>query len=117
LLGTAAGLYFWNDQRHESWSAEHAELAATPDFEAQLARDPALWQRAQASNQRLESIQSADVATWLVAGAGIATLGVGVWALLGRPSTESRESSAQSAQLSLTVAHGFAPQLQWQGTW
>lgn len=104
LLGTAAGLYVWNDGRRDAWRAQRDELASTPAFSAQLARDPALWDRALASNQRLDAIQALDIVALVAAGAGLAALGAGAWDLFG---------SDEPPQLQV----GLAPLLSWHGRW
>jgi hypothetical protein len=111
LLGAATALYLWNDARHDDWDAEHAELAATPGFREQLARDPALWQRANASNQHLSSIHTVDAVTVLLASAGALALGAGVWDWL------SDGAERQAASVPLRLQAGSAPMLQWQGRW
>jgi len=112
LLGAATALYLWNDTRHDDWSAEHAELAATPGFREQLALDPALWQRAHASNQQLSSIHSVDAVTVLLASAGALAVGAGVWDWLA-----SDSSAPDAASLPLRLQAGSSPMLQWQGCW
>lgn len=104
LLGAAAGLYVWNDSRHESWRRQRDELERTPDLRSQLARDPELWARARSSNQRLASIRTWDLVTWVATAAGLAGLGAGVWDLL---------DSHEPAELQ----GGLSPQLRWQWRW
>ena len=112
LLGAATALYLWNGARHDEWSSEHAELAATPGFREQLARDPALWQRANASNQQLSSIHSVDAVTVLLASAGALAVGAGVWDWLA-----SDGSAPDAASLPLRLQAGSSPMLEWQGRW
>jgi tetratricopeptide (TPR) repeat protein len=112
LLGAATALYLWNDARHEDWSTERAELAATPGFRDQLARDPALWQRARASNQQLSSIHTVDAVTVLLAGAGALAVGAGIWDWLA---SDGSAREATSAPLGLQV--GSSAMLRWQGRW
>jgi hypothetical protein len=112
LLGAATGLYLWNDARHDDWTTEHAALAATPALREQLARDPALWQRAKASNQRLSSIHTVDAITVLCASAGALAIGAGVWDWLA---SEGSDRPLGSSPLRLQV--GASPRLEWQGRW
>jgi hypothetical protein len=112
LLGAATALYLWNDARHDDWSTERAELAATPGFRDQLARDPALWQRANASNQQLSAIHTVDAVTVLLASAGALAVGAGVWDWLA-----SAGSAGEAASLPLRLQMGSSAMLQWQGRW
>lgn len=111
LLGAATALYFWNDARHDEWSTEHDAIATTPGFREQLALDPELWQRANASNQRLSSIHTVDVVTVLLASAGVLAVGAGVWDWL------DNDGSDRDAALPLRLQVGSSPMLQWQGRW
>lgn len=104
LLGAAAGLYVWNDSRHDSWRRHRDQLESTPELRTELTRDPELWARAQSSNQRLASIRTWDLVTWAATAAGLVGLGAGVWDLLG---------SAEPAELH----GGLSPQLRWQWRW
>jgi hypothetical protein len=112
LLGAATALYLWNDARHDDWTTEHAALAATPGLREQLALDPALWQRANASNQRLSSIHTVDAVTVLFASAGALAIGAGVWDWLAGDSSDRPLASSP-----LRLQLGSSPRLEWQGRW
>jgi tetratricopeptide (TPR) repeat protein len=112
LLGAATAIYLWNDARHDAWTTEHDALASTPGYREQLTQDLALWQRANASNQRLSSIHSVDAVTVLLASAGALAVGAGVWDWLA-----SGGSDGEAASVPLRLQAGSSPMLRWQGRW
>jgi len=121
LLGTSAALYVWNDGRYDAWSDEQAELASIPGFRVQVARDPELWSRAQASNQRLSSIHTVDVVSVVLATAGALAVGGGAWDWLSGKG-ESTAGKAMASGLprvgsQLRLQAGATPLLRWRTDW
>lgn len=96
LLGTAAGLYIWNGQRHEKWEEERQALDAIDDLEVLLRSDLQLWNDAKENNELLSSIQTIDVVALLLAGAGTLSLGAGAWELVARPAPPALSASGAS---------------------
>lgn len=104
LLGVAAGLYVWNDARHDQWRQESQTLNAIPERDQALASDLELWQQAKANNELLESIQRVDVVTLVAAGVGAVALGAGAWNVL-----------ATHSPAPALVASGAV--LSWRSSW
>lgn len=105
LLGTALGLYLWNDDRYRDWQQRDAALKALPDFELSLARDPALWARARRNNQLLTSVHRRDAVSGVAAGLGVLALGAGIWQLLVPSDTQP------------VLLAGPGPELSWSMRW
>lgn len=82
VLGTALGLYLWNDHRYAEWNGER--LALYEDFNLPPAEmpDPSeLVARARGNDDLIASIREVDTASWALLGVGlgavVAALGLG----------------------------------------
>lgn len=81
LVGTAAGVYLWNDLRHAEWERDRRALGTRP------ANDTAVddWTRARrAANRRLDEIQRTDRLSWALAGGGAVSAAAAALFLSGR---------------------------------
>jgi hypothetical protein len=104
LLGTALGLYLYNDSRYGDWQRRDGALSAVPDLELSLARDPQVWARARRNNELLRSIHRRDALSGVTAGVGVLALAAGAWQLL------QTDSGAN-----LTAGPG--PEFSWSMRW
>ncbi len=108
-LGTALGLYLWNNGRYEDWEltdqrlrSQYGSLQEEPTDEAEL------WSQVESHNDELEAIRQIDGLSWGLLGVGIAAAATSaVLLVLGFRSEGSGQVSVMPRDGGLMIAAGW----------
>ncbi|MEO8181071.1 MAG: hypothetical protein ABI895_19720 [Deltaproteobacteria bacterium] len=105
LLGGAGGLYAWNDDRYQHWRTEDSALSdlKQQDIAQGIAprEDTVIRDRARRNDTLIRSVQRFDAVPFVVAGAGLAAMGIGLWGLLDRRNDAALQFSVGTSSVEL----------------
>lgn len=82
-LGTALGLFLWNNGRYSDWETDREALSSAYSSTEASPQEPGeLGRWLEDSDSEAESISSVDTVTWIMLGTGVAATAAGVTLLI-----------------------------------